>query len=264
MCFTNLLTYAGTALASVAGAYYITKKKYPVEVQTFETKVAWYGLKSYCAIEETFNKLKIYKPLKKQEQNYITLINKEGKEVVRHTEPEFKLIQKDLKKGLDYEFIVYELHSASNNNNDEKVNSNKKYDKNILLFEDHEKVSIENIKINNKVHFLSIFLKIFTDDYYNIKFNFGNDNYYIVGNKLFKRSYLNWFLFNKHDNINSMKYPYINNNNNKFHIKEDTKYSIILIDQNIKCIEINNKQYIKIEDDKYVICNNEDDNQEID
>ena len=61
-----------------------------------------------------------------------------------------------------------------------------------------------------------------------------------------------------------MKYPYINNNNNKFHIKEDTKYSIILIDQNIKCIEINNKQYIKIEDDKYVICDNEDNNQEID
>jgi hypothetical protein len=258
MCFTSLLTYASAFASVSAFGYYITKKKYPLEVQTFETKVAWYSLKTYCAIEETFNKLKIYKPLKKQVENYITLINKEGKEIVRHTEPEFKLIQKDLKKGLDYEFIVYELHA------DEKVNSNKKYDKNILLFEDHEKVSSENIKINNKVHFLSIFLKIFTDDYYNIKFNFGNDNYYIVGNKLFKRSYLNWFVFNKHDNINSMKYPYINNNNNKFHIKEDTKYSIILIDQNIKCIEINNKQYIKIEDDKYVICDNEDDNQDID
>ena len=251
------LFYA-SALASVSAiGYYITKKKYPLEVQTFKTKVAWYLLKSYCTIEEMFKKYN--KPLKKQQEqnyiNYIRLINKEGKEIVRHTEPEFKLIQKDLKKGLDYEFIVYELHA------DEKV---KKYEKNILLFEDHEKVSIENLKINNKVHFLSIFLKIFTDDYYNIKFNFGNDNYYIVGNALFKRSYLNWFLFNKHDNINSMKYPYINNNNNKFHIKEDTKYSIILIDQNIKCIELNNKQYIQIEDDKYVICDNEDDNQDID
>jgi hypothetical protein len=255
MCFTSLLTYASAFASVTAFGYYITKKKYPLEVRTFETKVAWYSLKSYCAIEETFNKYN--KPLKKQEQNYITLINKEGKEIVRHTEPEFKLIQKDLKKGLDYEFIVYELHA------DEKVKNNKKYDKNILLFEDHENISSENIKINNKVHFLSIFLKIFTDDYYNIKFNFGNDNYYIVGNKLFKRSYLNWFLFNKKDDI-VMKYPYINNNNNKFHIKEDAKYSIILIDQNIKCIEINNKQYIKIEDDKYVICDNEDDVEEID
>jgi len=256
------LLYA-SAIASVSAfGYYITKKKYPLEMRNFETKVAWYSLKTYCAIEETFKKYN--KPLKKQEeQNYITLINKEGEKIVRHTEPEFKLIQKDLKKGLDYEFIVYELHPASNNNNDEKVKNNKKYDKNILLFEDHENFSSENIKINNKVHFLSIFLKIFTDDYYNIKFNFGNDNYYIVGNKLFKRSYLNWFLFNKHDDI-VMKYPYKNNNNNKFHIKEDTKYSIILIDQNIKCIEINNKQYIKIEHDKYVICDNEDDVEEID
>ena len=54
-----------------------------------------------------------------------------------------------------------------------------------------------------------------------------------------------------------MKYPF-KNKNNKFQIKEDTKYSIILIDQNIKCIEMNNKQYIMIKDNEYVICDNED------
>ena len=126
----------------------------------------------------------------------------------------------------------------------------------LLLIENHEKFSFENLKLNNKVNFLSIYLKILTDDNYNIKLNFGNDNYYMVGNKLFNQNYLNWFLNNKHDDI-IMKYPY-KNKNNKFQLKEDSKYSIILIDQNIKCIHLNNKQYIQIEDDGYVICDNND------
>jgi len=253
MCLYATALASFTALSALSSlAYYYTKKKYPSQIQNFETKVAWYSLKTYCVIEENVNKLlNKYKSTQTQKpkQNYIVLVNKEGKEIVRHTELEFKIIRKDLKKGLDYEFIVYEMNS---DDDDEKLN--KKYHKNILLFEDHHSVSIENLKINKKVYFLSIYLKIFTDDNYNIKFNFGNDNYYIVGNKLFNRSYLNWFLNNKHDNIMT-KYPYKNN----FQIKEDTKYSIILIDQTIKCIEMNSKQYIKIEDDRYVICDNDDD-----
>jgi hypothetical protein len=265
MSFIMNLLYTIAISTTGAFAYYITKKKYSIKVQHFETKVAWYGLKTYCIIEDKvnllLNKYKSFQP-EKPKQNYIALINNEGKEIIRHTESEFQIIKKDLKKGLDYELIVYEVNINNNNNNndDEKVKSNKsnksKYEKNILLFEDHHKVCLsENLKINNKVHFLSIYLKIFTDDSYNIKLNFGNDNYYLVGNKLFNRVYLNWFLNNKHDDI-IMKYPF-KNKNNKFQIKEDTKYSIILIDQNIKCIEMNNKQYIMIKDNEYVICYNE-------
>ena len=163
----SFFTYVGTAIAiagtSIAGAYYITKKKYPDDVRNFETKVAWYGLKTYCVIEETVNKFNIIKLKQPQKQNYITLINKEGKEIFRHTEPEFKKIKKDLKKGLDYDFIIYEIINPSNAVGDEKVkssNNNKnKYEKNILLFDDHETVLDEtnvNVKINNKVHFLSV------------------------------------------------------------------------------------------------------------
>ena len=114
----------------------------------------------------------------------------------------------------------------------------------MLLFDDHLKVS-NNFKISSdKVKLLGIQLKFrLLGEKYNIKFNFGDDNYYIVGNKLFSRPYLNWLLKRTNSLIN---------------LSEDMHYSISFIDHKMQCIELTNRQYILIEEEGYRIIEEDD------
>lgn len=250
------MLYFFVAAAAAVTTLYITKWKYPEEVKQFQIKAAWYSLKTYCFLEQTA--IRLTKPIKLLfrkaiaiEPKCIVFINAEGNEIVRHTETEFKqlfLKNNRLQKGLDYTFILYEF--ALNEEEDKEGGNWSKYARHMLLFDDHLKVS-NNFKISSdKVKLLGIQLKIRllrvnnVQEKYNIKFNFGDDNYYIVGNKLFTRPYLNWLL----KRTNSLK-----NDNSNFNLSEDMHYSISFIDHKMQCIELTNTQYILIEEEGYKI-----------
>lgn len=245
------LFFAAAAAATASAlTYYITKKKYPQEMQQIELKVAWYGLTTYCVCESMIKQfIKPFRLLLRFssspiEPKCIVFINGEGDEIVRHTETEFKqlLLLKDeqtrIQKGIDYTFILYEFAEA------DQVEENNKYNRHMLLFDEHTQVS-NNFKINTKMKLLGLCMKLKNNnnEQFNIKFNFGDDNYFIVGNKLFTRAYLNWLL----------KYTKASQNlsKNNFSLTHDTNYSIAFIDQRMKCIELTNKQYILIEEDDY-------------
>ena len=244
---------AAAAAAAVTAAVYITKRKYPEEVKQFQIKAVWYSLKTYCFLEQTA--IRLTKPIRLLfrkaiaiEPKCIIFINADGNEIVRHTETEFKKLNK-LQKGLDYTFILYEF--ALNEEGEELKN---KYARHMLLFDDHLKVS-NNFKISSdKVKLLGIQLKfrLFSvntlQEKYNIKFNFGDDNYYIVGNKLFTRPYLNWLLKRTNSLIN---------------LSEDMHYSVSFIDHKMQYIELTNTQYIVMEEEGYrIMQDNEDNDQE--
>ena len=249
---------AVAAAATVTAAVYITKRKYPEQVKQFQIKAAWYSLKMYCFLEQTA--IRLTKPIRLLfrkviaiEPKCIVFINAEGNEIVRHTETEFKQLNK-LQKGLDYTFILYEFALNEEEEDGDGIQELKnKYARHMLLFDDHLKVT-NNFKISSdKVKLLGIQLKFrLLGEKYNIKFNFGDDNYYIVGNKLFTRPYLNWLL----KRTNSLK-----NDNSNFILSEDTHYSISFIDHKMQCIELTHTHFILIEEEGYrIIKEDEDDN----
>jgi hypothetical protein len=250
-----LYLFLGAAAAAAAiTTIYITKRKYPEQVKQFQIKAAWYSLKTYCFLEQTA--IRLTKPIKLLfksaiaiEPKCIVFINAEGNEIVRHTETEFKQLNK-LQKGLDYTFILYEfaLEEEEDGSGDGIQELKNKYARHMLLFDDHLKVS-NNFKISSdKVKLLGIQLKIrLLGEKYNIKFNFGDDNYYIVGNKLFTRPYLNWLLKRTNSLIN---------------LSEDMHYSISFIDHKMQCIELTNTQYILIEEEGYKIIKKDEEEEE--
>jgi len=263
---------AAAAAAAVTAAVYITKRKYPEEVKQIQIKAVWYSLKTYCFLEQTA--IRLTKPIRLLfrkaiviEPKCIVFINAEGNEIVRHTETEFKklsmLENNKLQKGLDYTFILYEfaLEEEDDVVGDGIQELKNKYAHHMLLFDDHLKVS-NNFKISSdKVKLLGIQLKfrLFNvntlQEKYNIKFNFGDDNYYIVGNKLFTRPYLNWLL----KRTNSLK-----NDNSNFILSEDMHYSVSFIDHKMQCIELTNRQYIVIEEEGYRIVEEEEEDKDED
>lgn len=256
---------AAAAAAAVTAAVYITKRKYPEQVKQFQIKAAWFSLKTYCFLEQTAIQLTkpirlLFKSVIAIEPKCIVFINAEGNEIVRHTETEFNQLNK-LQKGLDYTFILYEfaLEEEEDGSGDGIQELKNKYARHMLLFDDHLKVS-NNFKISSdKVKLLGIQLKIRlfsvnnVEEKYNIKFNFGDDNYYIVGNKLFTRPYLNWLL----KRTNSLK-----NDNSNFNLSEDTHYSISFIDHKMQCIELTNRQHIVIEEEGYKIIKKDEEEEE--
>jgi hypothetical protein len=248
-----LYLFLGAAAAAAAAitTVYITKRKYPEQVKQFQIKAAWYSLKTYCFLEQTA--IRLTKPIRLLfrkviaiEPKCIVFINAEGNEIVRHTETEFKQLNK-LQKGLDYTFILYEFALEEEEEDSDGIKELKnKYARHMLLFDDHLKVT-NNFKISSdKVKLLGIQLKFrLLGEKYNIKFNFGDDNYYIVGNKLFTRPYLNWLLKRTNSLVN---------------LSEDTHYSISFIDHKMQCIELTHTQYIVIEEEGYRIMQDKDDN----
>jgi len=244
---------AVAAAATVTAAVYITKRKYPEQVKQFQIKAAWFSLKTYCFLEQTAIRLTkpiclLFRKVIAIEPKCIVFINAEGNEIVRHTETEFKqlfLKNNRLQKGLDYTFILYEFALNEEEEDGDGIQELKnKYARHMLLFDDHLKVS-NNFKISSdKVKLLGIQLKFrLLGEKYNIKFNFGDDNYYIVGNKLFTRPYLNWLLKRTNSFIN---------------LSEDTHYSISFIDHKMQCIELTHTHYIVIEEEGYRIMQSED------
>ena len=183
-----------TLLSSIA-TFFIARKKFSKELEEFQVVSAWYAMKTYCLVEIVVQT--IFAPLRQLiitytsplERSCIIFINHEGKEIVRHTDTEFKLLQEQLKQKMDYELIVYEFEVE-----EEPSESVHRHKKCMLLFDDHMKVS-DNFKINSKVKFIGIQLKIFSkNDYYNVTLGLGENNYYITGNKLFTPVFLNWYL----------------------------------------------------------------------
>jgi hypothetical protein len=234
-------------ISSIIAAYYFTNQFYPSKMKQLKMKAAWYSIKTYCYCEEkVFVPLRLFinsvslRPL--ASPKCIVFINANGEEMAKHTEEEFKIIclDKTIKKGIDYDFIIYKVLPK-----DEEMLI--KYDEYKLLFDDHLNVT-KTFKSNTNIKFLGLTLKINLDnENYKVPINFGRDNYYSVGNKVLGRSFINWFFKDARVELGDPNYvPYIN---------VDTKYSISFIDQTMKCIELHENQCIRINEKDYsIIC----------
>lgn len=232
--------------SAFVSTYYFTKRFYPSTIDHLQILTAWYSLKTYCFFEGLITKITLpfrlifRKNVFSSEPKCIVFINSEGKEIVRHSETEFKklCLANTLKKDMDYAFIIYEFSSL--NEGEEK---NDKYEKYMLFFDEHTNVT-NNFKINSNMKLLGITVKIkIEEEYYKVSMNFGKDNYYIVGNKILSRSFLNWFL--KNTLVGAENVPYIT---------EKTNYFVSFIDQKMKCIELKENQYLQINAEDYNIC----------
>ena len=237
------------ATATAVGAYYISYHFFPAKTQQIHIKMAWHGIKTYCFLEEFFIsvarpfRLLLNKSSAAIEPECIVFINAEGTEIVRHTETDFNklCLEQTIIKDFDYDTILYEFSDT-----DEKS----KYEKHMLFFDNHQHVK-NNFKINTKIRFLGVSVKIqVKEETYKININF-KDNYAIVGNKMLGRTFLLWFL----RGVVTKEGANEEIENVISAIKEDkAPYRVSFIDHRMKCVELNEKQYVRIDADDYTIC----------
>jgi hypothetical protein len=232
----------------IAASYYFTKMTTETNFDYLKFKVAWYGIKTYCFFETILTQ--ISRPLKQLlhssnniEPECILFVRNNGDEIVRHTETAFRQMRSLLIKGMDYDFIIYEFAGEKG----------EKYDKYLLFFDDHMKVS-NNFKLNSTMKLLGVSVKIRISDeaYYKVSLNYGRDNYFIVGNKLLGRSFLNWFFKGASMTVKKTEDGAAEECN--LFLDAETKYFVSFIDQKMQCIELTDKQYIVINEEGYTIC----------
>ena len=131
----------------------------------------------------------------------------------------------------DYDYLIYKEYY--NNNENENENEN---DKILMFLTDN----IKNIKINLEpcnFEFIMVVIKS-NNQSYNISkiLKNNNHNYYVNGNKLFTRDFINWIAL--------------------YHLKITLDNpEILIMDKSIKEIKLNPSQFILLHKDKYEIIN---------
>jgi len=130
----------------------------------------------------------------------------------------------------NYDMILYNqyIKPADNTNNKFKCNVirlNNCINRNYL--------KIPNIIVSN-IKFIDIKVS-YNDKQYNI--DFGVDNYYIVGNVLFDRTFITWYL-----NVYHLVF-----------IDSKDEYICHILDNTVNFIQIDSSSYIRIDKDGYCI-----------
>ena len=127
-----------------------------------------------------------------------------------------------------YDFVLHEIPAAK----DDQL-----YDKYILRYEHHN--DMKQIEYCAKNDFNLFTVQIILNDNINdiIRFNVRQNHFYINGNKLFDRKFIQWYLNIYHD----IKL-----------IPEDT-YIVTFIDHNMNYIMLDEHDYIVIKENKYDI-----------
>lgn len=198
---------------------------FPERMNKVYTSVALHCLNVYTSIHMFIRKVYNWILLNIRNQNdFITFI-KNGHEI--------KICERSqlmyLKENTDnYEMVLYTNF----------IKSNDILTKNVLRLSNiiNKNYLINPNIISSNIKFIDIRV-LYNDSNYVI--DFGKDNYYIVGNVLFDRSFIKWYL-------------------NMYHsvfIDDDEDYICHILDDNVNFIQIDSSSYVVIEKDKYTIEN---------
>lgn len=176
---------------------------------------------SHMFIQKYYNKFYLY--INKHIQNDFFLFIKDGFEI--------KTSQLDfLKCKENYEYYDMVLYTNF-------IRSDDTLTKNILRLSnlnDINHLKISNI-ISSNVKFMGI-LVVYNGNDYRIEFD-KEDNYYIVGNKLFDKAFIKWYL-------------------NKYHgvlIDDGITYTCNILDYDVNLIQIDSSSHIIINKDNYTV-----------
>ena len=204
-----------STFSSVLFAFLIARQWFEPEYDTIKYLIGWYGLKAYTKINKHVKK--IYKI-----KQYIYDINDNTIDInfISNGEEVLKLSNNDLDlcKIKTYDFIFYEINTED--------------DQKYMVIKDKISKNVEDIEKSN-VRFLAPQLTIDKSQTL-IEFT---QNIYLVGNKLFSRPFITWFM-SKNKNIL---------------VDSNQEYSIRFLDNNMDFIQINSDQCIILGKDTFEI-----------
>jgi hypothetical protein len=208
---------------------------YPIKTVEFDNYVKWQTLKTFTVTEMATRRLrkyatiKILSPLKSFLPSCI-----ESKRIIliRNGHLESYLTPTDIpkeKNTLEHDMIIYKH---------ETLPSNEKYDYDMLRFKDV--LNISETFEPSSVKFLAIQVKIEGKE--PISLDFGRNNFYIKGNILFDRPFMEWVLSEK----SCITTKYI--------LKDEESYEVEFINHKMNCDRITSGQCVIINEDDYIIA----------
>ena len=208
-----------STLSSLLFAFLITRQWFEPEYETFKYLIGWYGLKAYTKINKYVKKIYKIKNYFYGTPDSIVDIHfiSNGEEVLKISNND-----SDLCKINTYDFIFYELDKEDEPN---YMVVTDKISKELA-------VNVEDVEKSN-VRFLAPQLMI--GDYSPILMEF-TQNIYLVGNKLFSRPFINWYMKSVKD-----------------YLVEDEEYSIRFFDNKMDFIQITSEECIILGKDTYEI-----------
>jgi hypothetical protein len=127
-----------------------------------------------------------------------------------------------------YDFVLHEIPAAKNDY---------LYDKYILRYEDHNNVKQIEYSAENDFNLFTV--QIILNENINdiIRFNVGKNHFFINGNRLFDRKFVQWYLNVYHD----------------IQLNTADTYIVTFIDHNMNYIVLDEHDYIVIKQNKYDI-----------
>ena len=208
----------------------------PEKMNTYLYKSGWNTLEliSQCEIyaENTYDAVKEYLPVSWVNKKAYVKCIQGGEEVGNYEINKFLAMKanvadeqfKTLLKETD--FFLYEIPATARD---------KKYDTYVLRYDNVEEI----VEIKHQTDLCSVKFDVIRFEFknsvrvYNIKF--GKQQYIIPGNRLFDRNFLKWFM-KTHHNLT---------------LKEEDKYLISFIDQEMNYVSFDEHSYILIKKDSY-------------
>lgn len=218
----SIIVYALSFVCIKKAAEYI----YPAETNNVYNHLTYLAVDIYITVASFIQKRikRIYKFLNSFKSYCIITFVKNG-----HEMRECNLAQlPDSINALEhYDLIIYKV-------SDNKID-NYNYNIVILTPDSIKNESYKNITTSS-MSFLDIKVVYNTNTY---PIMFDDCNYYIVGNVLLDRAFIQWFLNNKYGVI----------------IEEDLDYTCIIMDNYINIVELHSSNYVIIENDSYLVVN---------
>ena len=135
-----------------------------------------------------------------------------------------------------YDMILYKHYANPNDKSSNKLKKNVIRLSNCI---NRNYLKVPHI-IPSNIKFIDIMV-FYNDKLYTIDFS-SEDNYYIVGNVLFDRTFTKWYLKTFHNVL----------------IADDAEYTYNIMDNNVNIISFDSSKYIIIEKDNYVLENTRD------
>jgi hypothetical protein len=218
-----------------SAATFIVAKKlldyiWPTQMSYIYINTAYYSINTCIVVGRCIQKyvnMLLYNPHKYN--TTITFI-KNGIEL---RECSVKQLEHYMQTLNDYDLILYKEASNSNSN----FNSTTKFIYNVVTLNTQSiRSQLYKNMLYSSVRFLDITV-IYRDDVYSI--NFGEENYYIVGNIILSKEFIQWYLYNKHGVV----------------IEDGESYMCTLMDNNINIFSITSSNYILVEQDSYLVVN---------
>ena len=213
---------------------FITKKTcdfmFPERMNKFYMSIALHSLNAYAIsnmlIRRYYNLIYFY--FVKLNDSIIFI--KDGNEIKEYD------INKLINLPDDYDMILYKHYANPNDTSSNKLKKNVIRLSNCI---NRNYLKVPHI-IPSNIKFIDIMV-FYNDKLYTIDFS-SEDNYYIVGNVLFDRTFTKWYCKTFHN----------------VWIADDAEYTYNIMDNNVNIISFDSSKYIIIEKDNYVLENTRD------